>query len=202
MTHDLARKILIGTTGFVLAAVVSWSVMPDPRTNPALAAINSGPSWGTMTRHGASSDAAAASHAHHSAAKHPPASAAVAQTQTHAAPREQLEKLRKPMSAEPGHDPFTASSWLPPPPPPPPPEPVVEPPPTPPPLPFSFLGALDGNTPKPQIFLGNGDRLLIVSRGDVIDGQYRIDAIATESITFTYLPLNMKQVLPTQSEGK
>jgi hypothetical protein len=200
MTRDLARKLLVAATGIALAAAISWSVMPELRSTPALAAINADHLSGSRTRRAASSEAAAPNHAHRSAPRRQPASTAEAQTA--AAPREQLEKLRKPMSAEPGHDPFTASSWLPPPPPPPPPEPVVEPPPTAPPLPFSFLGALDGNAPQPQVFLGSGERLLIVSRGDVIDGQYRVDAIATEGITFTYLPLHMKQVLSTQGEGK
>src|SRR5437868_39429 len=66
----------------------------------------------------------------------------------------------------------------------------------------AYVGALGADASKEQVFLSSGDRLLIVSLGDVIDGQYRLDAITATGATFTYLPLNVKQVMSTQGEGK
>jgi hypothetical protein len=77
----------------------------------------------------------------------------------------------------------------------------VIPPPTAPPLPFAYLGALGASPQHSQVFLSNGDRLLIVSPGDVIDGQYRIESIASGVITITYLPLRIRQMLSTEGQG-
>lgn len=120
-------------------------------------------------------------------------------------PREKLVALRAPLSLESVRNPFASSSWLPPPPPPVevPAAPAARPaPPTAPALPFVYLGGLDANTSKPQVFLSNGDQLLIVSSGQVIDGQYRVDSISDTGVVLTYLPLNQRQVISTQSEGK
>jgi hypothetical protein len=118
-------------------------------------------------------------------------------------PREQLAALRVPLSPEAQNDPFSVQSWLPPPPPPPPPAPAVavqEAPPSAPPLPFSYVGTLDRGKDKPQVFLANGDQLLIVSPGDVIDGRYRFESIAVTGAVFTYLPLNQKQMITIEGE--
>jgi len=202
MNGDFARRSLVVAAGIVLTALLSWSVTPGEHRAVAVAAI-----MRSLDSHGSArpeSARNAASNAAVASKRTKPAAAAsqAAGTPTQVTPRTQLERLREPMSAEPGNDPFTISSWLPPPPPPPPPPPVVVPPPTAPPLPFSYLGEVGENAQKRQVFLSTGERLLIVSLGDVIDGQYRIDSIATGAITFTYLPLNMKQVLSTQGEGK
>lgn len=117
-------------------------------------------------------------------------------------PNEKLAALRKPMSLESRNNPFAASSWLPPPP------PVVQappeppPPPTAPPVPYVYLGKLDGSALKPRVFLSSGDQLLIVSQGEVVDGQYRVESISDADIVLTYLPLNQKQVISMPSEGK
>ncbi|WP_088968514.1 hypothetical protein [Vogesella sp. LIG4] len=118
------------------------------------------------------------------------------------AAHDKLASLRPRMSPDSAHDPFTVLSWLPPPPPPPPAPVVQPPPPTAPPLPFAFVGAFDTQSGKPHVFLSNGDRLLVVASGDLIDEQYRVDSIAASNVELTYLPLNQKQVLSTQSEGK
>ncbi|MBN3753565.1 hypothetical protein G3N95_11495 [Paraburkholderia sp. Tr-20389] len=123
---------------------------------------------------------------------------------SHAAetPAQKLAALRKPMSLESRNNPFAASSWLPPPP------PVVQappeppPPPTAPPVPYVYLGKLDGSTLKPRVFLSRGDELLIVSQGEVVDGQYRVESISDGDVVLTYLPLNQRQVVSMQSEGK
>ncbi|KWE90881.1 hypothetical protein WL80_13915 [Burkholderia ubonensis] len=131
------------------------------------------------------------------------ASSAQVDTPTPAAtPREKLAALRAPVSVESANDPFTASSWLPPP-------PVEAPlptarpaPPTAPPVPFTYVGELDAKADKPQVFLSNGDQLLIVSPGDVIDGQYRVDAVSASNVVLTYLPLNQTQVVSIPVEAK
>jgi hypothetical protein len=92
--------------------------------------------------------------------------------------------------------PFAHQDWTPPPPPPPPPEPAPPPPPpTAPPLPFTFIGksVADGAW---EVYLARGDRTYVVhQKGDVIDGTYRVDAIAPPVLTLTYLPLNQVQQL-------
>ncbi|KVO04101.1 hypothetical protein WJ70_28235 [Burkholderia ubonensis] len=131
------------------------------------------------------------------------ASSAQVDTPTPAAtPREKLAALRAPVSVESANDPFTASSWLPPP-------PVEAPlpaarpaPPTAPPVPFTYVGELDAKADKPQVFLSNGDQLLIVSPGDVIDGQYRVDSVSASNVVLTYLPLNQTQVVSIPVEAK
>ncbi len=118
-------------------------------------------------------------------------------------PRERLAALRTPLSPDAQNDPFSVLSWLPPPPPPPPAPvaaPVQEPPPAAPPLPFAYVGRLNGNPDKPQVFLSNGDQLLIVSPGEVIDGRYRFESIAPTEAVFTFLPLNERQVLTFDGE--
>ncbi|MCK4124665.1 secretion system X translation initiation factor [Ralstonia pseudosolanacearum] len=119
-------------------------------------------------------------------------------------PRARLAALRPPLSPESENDPFTVLSWLPPPPPPPAaaaPAPEPPPPPSAPALPFVYLGMLNPEAAKPQVFISSGDRLLIVSPGDVIDGVYRFESIAATEARFTYLPLNQRQVMSVQGEG-
>ena len=92
--------------------------------------------------------------------------------------------------------PFAHQDWTPPPPPPPPPQPAPPPPPpTAPPLPFTFIGksVADGAW---EVYLVRGDRTYVVrEKGFVIDGVYRVDAIAPPVLTLTYLPLNQVQQL-------
>jgi hypothetical protein len=91
---------------------------------------------------------------------------------------------------------FGGQSWNPPPPP----APVADtraappPPPTAPPLPFQFLGkaAADGQW---EVYLGRGDQSYVVKKGSLIDGTYRVDAIAPPNLTMTYLPMNQVQQL-------
>jgi hypothetical protein len=87
---------------------------------------------------------------------------------------------------------FGRQDWTPPPPPPPAPPPP--PPPSAPPLPFTFIGksVADGAW---EIYLARGDRTYVVRDKTVIDGTYRVDAIAPPVLTLTYLPLNTVQQL-------
>ncbi|MES2757485.1 MAG: hypothetical protein V4693_08940 [Pseudomonadota bacterium] len=101
-------------------------------------------------------------------------------------PREQL------VAAGDGADAFGSRDWTPPPPPPQPAPPP--PPPTAPPLPFTFLGkAVEKG--EWEVFLARGSETLIVRNKTVIDGVYRVDAIAPPGMTFTYLPMNQVQQL-------
>lgn len=85
---------------------------------------------------------------------------------------------------------FGVQNWTPPPPPPP--KPAPPPPPTAPPLPFTYLGKVLENGVW-EVFLARGGETLIVRNAMVIDGVYRIDAIAPPSMTMTYLPLKQVQ---------
>ena len=87
---------------------------------------------------------------------------------------------------------FGRQDWTPPPPPPAPAPPP--PPPTAPPLPFTFIGksVADGTW---EVYLARGDRTYVVRDKALIDGTYRVDAIAPPVLTLTYLPLNQVQQL-------
>jgi hypothetical protein len=85
---------------------------------------------------------------------------------------------------------FAVQNWTPPPPPPP--KPAPPPPPVAPPLPFVYLGKVLENGVW-EVFLARGNETLIVRKEMVVDGVYRIDAIAPPSMTMTYLPLKQVQ---------
>ena len=94
-----------------------------------------------------------------------------------------------------GADAFGARDWTPPPPPPP--APVAPPPPPPPmapPLPFTVLGKARENGAW-EVYLARANQTYIVKPKTVIDGTYRVDAIAPPILTLTYLPLNQVQQL-------
>ena len=97
-----------------------------------------------------------------------------------------------------GQDVFGRRDWTPPPPPPPPPAIVAKPPPPPPPsappLPFTYLGKAV-SAGSWEVFLAIGDKTYIARDKMVIDGIYRVDAIAPPTLTLTYLPLNQVQQL-------
>lgn len=91
---------------------------------------------------------------------------------------------------------FGSQNWAPPAPavventaPPPPP-----PPPTAPPLPFAYLGKAVGEGSW-EVYLARGEKTYNVRVKDVIDGVYRVDAIAPPNMTLTYLPMNQVQML-------
>lgn len=87
---------------------------------------------------------------------------------------------------------FGGKNWTPPPPPPQAPPPP--PPPQAPPLPFTYIGkaAADGAW---EVFLARADKTYLVRDKMVIDGVYRVDAIAPPMLKLTYLPLNQIQQL-------
>ena len=87
---------------------------------------------------------------------------------------------------------FGGQNWNPPPPPPPPVSNAPPPAPMAPPLPFSYIGkaAADGAW---EVYLSRADKVYVVRVKTVIDGTYRVDAIAPPLMSLTYLPLNQVQ---------
>jgi hypothetical protein len=73
---------------------------------------------------------------------------------------------------------------------------VIAPPP-PPPLPFTYLGSMQDNG-QTVVFLARDQRLFTVRKGEVFDGQYRLENEGSSSIELMYLPLNAKQTLVIQ----
>jgi hypothetical protein len=118
-----------------------------------------------------------------------------------------LSRLKRPRNAEPSDNLFGSHNFAPAPPPlpkrpiarpadqiaaaPPPPPP----PPAPPPMPFTYLGRL-AEGPQTTVFLAAGDRNLVVKAGDVIDNTYRVDEVGERMLMLTYLPQNVKQLIP------
>lgn len=81
---------------------------------------------------------------------------------------------------------------------PPAPQQVEEAPPAPtaPPLPFTVLGK-KFESGAWEVYLAKGDQTYIATEGALVADDYRVSAILPTQITFTYLPLNTKQNLPT-----
>jgi hypothetical protein len=196
MRLPLLTRVLVGAVAIAIAALSYWVTAKRPVAPRAEAAVT------RVERHVPPQAAQAAQAGTSGASK---ALQVTKQADARvASAREGLAALRAPLSPESANDPFTVLSWLPPPPSPPPvvvqaPEPP--PPPTAPPLPFVYLGTLNPGEGKPQVFVSNGDKLLIVSPGEVIDGTYRFDSIATTGALFTYLPLHQQQTMSVQGEG-
>jgi hypothetical protein len=67
--------------------------------------------------------------------------------------------------------------------------------PTAPPLPFRYLAKIiDGD--HTAVFLMNGEDHYNVKPGQVIDKTYKVERVTETAVTFTYLPLGTRQVLP------
>ncbi|MDN5751905.1 MAG: secretion system X translation initiation factor [Nitrosospira sp.] len=118
----------------------------------------------------------------------------------------ELERLQRRKFAAQAGDIFSRKTWIPPPPPPSSAAAAaaaaaMKPqPPSPPPLSFKYLGKLT-NGDETQVFLALADRNYVVKPGEVINDQYRVDAVNDHTIIFTYLPLNAKQTLSTGAAG-
>ena len=70
----------------------------------------------------------------------------------------------------------------------------------PPPLRFKYLGKImhDNQT---RIILSQSGEKFVVGPGEHIDDQYRLDAMDSETVTVTYLPLNVEQTLVINNPG-
>jgi hypothetical protein len=85
-------------------------------------------------------------------------------------------------------------SQRPPPPPPPPPVVAVEaPPPMAPPFPHAWVGRF--NDQAQRAVVAGTDATWVVTVGDVIEGQWRIDQIQERQMSLTYLPLQQRQTI-------
>jgi len=60
-------------------------------------------------------------------------------------------------------------------------------------LPFQYFGRLTEKG-KTEVFVMRGEELLSIAAGQRV-GDYRVDRVTDSSISFTYLPLKMKQTL-------
>jgi hypothetical protein len=77
---------------------------------------------------------------------------------------------------------------------------VLPPPPaTAPPLPFTFRGVLTDGEGSWIVQLARGNEFLLMGRGEIIDGTYRLDDLKNDELIFTYLPLSIVQTLSTAS---
>lgn len=114
-----------------------------------------------------------------------------------------LELLQASRAGRPVQDLFAGHTWhvAPPPPPARPAKPPPPPRPTAPALPFTYLGRLEEEASRSIVYLVKADRVYAVSEGDVLDGTYRVEAIAPHQVTLLYLPLQVRQTLAT-GEGK
>lgn len=122
---------------------------------------------------------------------------ATAQAPARATPeRVALDKLRSHRLELNNANPFEARSWKPPARPRPAGVAIEAPPPPPmaPPLPFLYLGRLVSED-EDAVFLTQGERNLVVHKGDVIDSLYRIDNLAESQVTLTHLPTGIQQTL-------
>ena len=102
---------------------------------------------------------------------------------------------------------FPKQTWAPPPPPPTkPPAPTPTPIPVAPPLPLqvtatwaeknTLYAVVDGQG-QSMVLCNHCDTLGRIQPGDTLLGAYRLDSITRDVLTFTYLPLNQQQSLPT-----
>lgn len=104
-------------------------------------------------------------------------------------PWEKLKRERQDIKA---NDVFRVQSWvvvppvkkLPPP-----------PPPQAPPAPFTYVGKLEDSPKGTQVFLMQNNKLFSVLMGEKINPQWRLDSEDASSISLTFIPLDLKQVL-------
>ena len=92
---------------------------------------------------------------------------------------------------------FKGHAWYVPPTPPKPVPVKVEPPPPPaaPPVPFFYMGKLELAPQVTQVFLTANNKLLSVTVGKNVDTLWRLDKEDANTVTFTYLPLGLTNVL-------
>lgn len=93
------------------------------------------------------------------------------------------------------------AAWQPPPPPPPPPAPppvasAPPPPPVAPPLPYQMIGRVvegEGSKAVEVALLTGPNKSLSAKRGDVIDGQWRVEQVTDSGVRLTWLPGQLPQ---------
>jgi hypothetical protein len=170
-TNSKRRRAVLYTALAGVAAWSAWLAVNEPASDPAADLLEV-------------AEPVARTRAPVSAA---PNTAAVAQPQ----PREPESRL-----ALSGANLFPEQTWFVAPPPPPPPPPYVPPPPQVPALPFSYMGRWQGDG-QTTYYLMRGTLPLSVRAGQVLDGVWRLEPVASGILNFTYLPLNQTRSLRT-----
>jgi hypothetical protein len=66
-------------------------------------------------------------------------------------------------------------------------------PPVAPPFPYQLVGRLTDS--RPRAILNNAQRSAVVGVGEVVDGQWRVDAVEPGGLRLTYLPLGQSQFI-------
>jgi hypothetical protein len=74
------------------------------------------------------------------------------------------------------------------------PEPVPAPP-APPPLPFTFVGSFQSEGGELVFYLAEAEKLHLVSRGDILNGVYRVESAGADRLELVYLPLQARHTL-------
>jgi hypothetical protein len=67
--------------------------------------------------------------------------------------------------------------------------------PTAPPLPYTFMGQIQKHGEKTVYFLSQGDRVMDVKVGDIVDGSWHVDSVSDTQLLLTYIPLKTQQSL-------
>jgi hypothetical protein len=120
----------------------------------------------------------------------------VAAAPASAPPALPLDQLQRALAPVEDSNPFAATSWTPP-------SPVVAAPPpeaqaapAAPILPFVYQGKLEDDGMW-VVYLSKGAQTFAVSKGDTFDTNYRLDDIDNGNLVIIYLPLSIRQLLPT-----
>ncbi|MBS0375958.1 MAG: secretion system X translation initiation factor [Proteobacteria bacterium] len=92
---------------------------------------------------------------------------------------------------------FATHSWYVPPPPPPPVAAAPPPAPTAPPFPYTFVGSFTPSGAATVYFLARADRVTDAHVGDRLDGVYVLESATPAGLVFNYLPLDIRQTVPT-----
>lgn len=74
-------------------------------------------------------------------------------------------------------------------------KPTPPPPPQAPKAPFIYVGKFENHKQGAQVFLMTGNVLYTVLVGEKVNPQWQLDSEDTNALHFTYIPLNLKQVL-------
>lgn len=173
MRRHLRRGLLAGAL-LVTLALCAWVTLRPPGPTAAVAAS----ARGVRELATGATDLPA-----------PTANDPMTPTPTPAAPR-------LPTASDHAVDVFKVVTFLPPPPPPAAPLPPPTPPaPVAPRFPYTYFGRLTDGAGRVNTFLSRADELLEIHQGEVLQGAYRVDTIADNQITITYLPLNEKAVI-------
>jgi len=64
-------------------------------------------------------------------------------------------------------------------------------------LPFTYLGRMQEGDEEAVIFVTRNDVVYSIQSGDVLDGTWKLSQVHTYALEWTYLPLNMTQIIRT-----